>query len=439
MELISGFSKLSKEEKITWIASQLGESSDELLNEFASFWHSDPHKQKVFDEFSENTLTNYYMPFGVVPNVVLNGKTYAVPMTIEESSVVAAASKAAKFWQSRGGFHSEIISTKKIGQVHFLWKGDYNKMYCVFDEAKEQMLKDTASITKNMRERGGGILDIELLDMRHLDDNYYQIKATFDTCDSMGANFINSCLEQFAKTLQNWVASKDMFTDEERDVTIVMCILSNYTPECLVKTWVECPIEELGTVDGLDAKTFAFKFFKAIEIAKNDVYRATTHNKGIFNGIDAVVLATGNDFRAVEACGHTYAARSGQYRSLSDCSIENGIFKFWLEMPIAVGTVGGLTSLHPLAKRSLEMLDNPSATQLMQIISTIGLAQNFGAIKSLTTTGIQKGHMKMHLLNILRNFEATEKEVKQAVEHFKTNTVSFNAVREFLETVRTPA
>lgn len=441
MELISGFSKLSKEEKIKWIAEQLGQSSDELLDQFSGFWHTDPHQQKVFDEFSENTLTNYYMPFGVVPNVILNGETFAVPMTIEESSVVAAASKAAKFWQSRGGFRSEIISTKKIGQVHFLWKGDYNKMYCVFDEAKEQMLKDTADITKNMRQRGGGILDIELLDMRHLDDNYYQIKATFDTCDSMGANFINSCLEQFAKTLQNWVASKEMFTDAERDITIIMCILSNYTPECLVKTWVECPIEDLGgadgLIDGLDAKTFAFKFHKAIEIAKNDVYRATTHNKGIFNGIDAVVLATGNDFRAVEACGHTYAARSGQYRSLSDCSIENGIFKFWLEMPIAVGTVGGLTSLHPLSKRSLEMLGNPSAPKLMQIISTLGLAQNFGAIKSLTTTGIQKGHMKMHLLNILRNFEATEKEVKQAVEYFKTNTVSFNAVREFLATVRT--
>ncbi|WP_338764198.1 hydroxymethylglutaryl-CoA reductase [Bernardetia sp. ABR2-2B] len=443
MELISGFSKLSKEEKIKWIAEQLGNSSDELLNEFSSFWHTDPHKQKVFDEFSENTLTNYYMPFGVVPNVILNGETFAVPMTIEESSVVAAASKAAKFWQSRGGFRSEIISTKKIGQVHFLWKGDYNKMYCVFDEAKEQMLKDTADITKSMRQRGGGILDIELLDMRHLDDNYYQIKATFNTCDAMGANFINSCLEQFAKTLQNWVASKEMFNDEERDATIIMCILSNYTPECLVKTWVECPIEELGgkdgLIDGLDAKTFAFKFHKAIEIAKNDVYRATTHNKGIFNGIDAVVLATGNDFRAVEACGHTYASRSGQYRSLSDCSIENGVFKFWLEMPIAVGTVGGLTSLHPLSKRSLEMLGNPSAPKLMQIISTLGLAQNFGAIKSLTTTGIQKGHMKMHLLNILRNFEATEKEVKQAVEYFKDNTVSFNAVREFLATVRTHA
>lgn len=443
MELISGFSKLSKEEKIKWIAEQLEQSPDELLNEFSSFWHNDPHQQKVFDEFSENTLTNYYMPFGVVPNVILNGETYAVPMTIEESSVVAAASKAAKFWQSRGGFRSEIISTTKIGQVHFLWKGDYNKMYCVFDEAKEQMLKDTADITKSMRQRGGGILDIELLDMRHLDDNYYQIKATFDTCDAMGANFINSCLEQFAKTLQNWVASKDIFTDEERDATIIMCILSNYTPECLVKTWVECPIEDLGgkdgMIDGLDAKTFAFKFKKAIDIAKNDVYRATTHNKGIFNGIDAVVLATGNDFRAVEACGHTYAARSGQYRSLSDCSIENGIFKFWLEMPIAVGTVGGLTSLHPLSKRSLEMLGNPSAPKLMQIISTLGLAQNFGAIKSLTTTGIQKGHMKMHLLNILRNFEATEKEVKQAVEYFKDNTVSFNAVREFLATVRTHA
>ncbi|MCC5944124.1 MAG: hydroxymethylglutaryl-CoA reductase [Bernardetiaceae bacterium] len=436
MQSISGFSKMPKAKKLEWIAQAVSETPENFIADFKKFWHQDESTQKLFDEFSENTISNYYMPYGLAPNVMINDKRYAVPMVIEESSVVAAASKAAKFWQDKGGFKAKIIATKKIGQVHFLWKGDFNKLYCVFDELKERMLDDTASITKNMRERGGGILDIELVDKRDLEPDYYQLKATFDTCDSMGANFINSCLETFAKSLQNWLMEKDMFVGEEKDATIIMCILSNYTPECLVRAWVECPIEDLGMVEDLDAPTFAFKFSRAIEIAKNDVYRATTHNKGIFNGIDAVVLATGNDFRAVEACGHTYASRSGQYRSLSDCSLEGGKFKFWLDIPIAVGTVGGLTALHPLAKRSLEILGNPNAEELMQIIAVTGLAQNFGAVKSLVTTGIQKGHMKMHLLNILRNFEATEKEVAQAVEHFKTEVVSFTAVRELLEKLR---
>ena len=181
---------------------------------------------------------------------------------------------------------------------------------------------------------------------------------------------------------------------------------------------------------------FAEKFSKAVRIAHIDPNRATTHNKGIFNGIDAVVLATANDFRAVEACGHTYAAKDGQYRSLSYCTVENGVFRFWLDLPIALGTVGGLTKLHPIARRSLELLGNPDAPELMRIIAATGLAQNFAAVRSLVTVGIQKGHMKMHLMNILNHFDASEKEVKAAVAYFKDKVVSFSAVREFLQFVR---
>ena len=248
----------------------------------------------------------------------------------------------------------------------------------------------------------------------------------------MGANFINSVLESFATTLQKFVKTHPNFDSTERDLTIVMAILSNYTPKCLVRAWVECPVVDLeGACKDMDAETFADKFYKAVRIAKIDSFRATTHNKGIFNGIDAVVLATGNDFRAIEACGHTYAARTGHYQSLSDCTVENGVFKFWLDIPLAVGTVGGLTSLHPMAKKSLELLDNPDAPELMQIIAATGLAQNFGAIRSLVTTGIQKGHMKMHLVNILNHLEASEKEAKEAMAYFKDKVVSFTAVREF--------
>jgi hydroxymethylglutaryl-CoA reductase len=434
MELISGFSKLSKEDKIKWLGKQIGDES--LLAEFQSFWHTNEKVQKHFDEFSENTLTNYYLPFGVAPNVIINGQTYAVPMVIEESSVVAAAAKSAKFWADRGGFKAEIIDTKKIGQVHFIWEGDFHKLYVLFDDLKEKFLAATALTTKNMRARGGGILDIELVNMTAEMPHYYQFKATFETCDSMGANFINTCLETFAKTFVEWAAVQEIFTEAEKNPTIVMSILSNYTPECLVRASVSCPIPTLGEVEGMAAEIFADKFKKAVDIAHIDVHRATTHNKGIFNGIDAVILATGNDFRAVEACGHTYAARTGKYRSLSYASIDNGEFRFWIDLPIAVGVVGGLTTLHPLAKRSLELLGHPSAQELMKIAAVVGLAQNFGAVKSLTTTGIQKGHMKMHLLNILRHFKANETEQLAAVEHFKTNVVSFSAVQALLDTLR---
>lgn len=186
----------------------------------------------------------------------------------------------------------------------------------------------------------------------------------------------------------------------------------------------------------MEAGLFAEKFQTAVNIARIDPYRATTHNKGIFNGIDAVVLATGNDFRAIEASGHTYAARDGQYRSLSFCSIDNGIFKFWMEIPLAVGTVGGLTKLHPMAKRSLELLGHPGAEELMMIIASVGLAQNFSAIRSLVTTGIQKGHMKMHLINILNHLGATEPEMKSATTYFDEKLITYTAVREYIEGMR---
>jgi len=216
-----------------------------------------------------------------------------------------------------------------------------------------------------------------------------------------------------------------------------MAILSNYTPDCIASAWVECPIDQLSEPGREDeARALAQRFRKAVRIAEIDPYRATTHNKGIFNGIDALVLATANDFRAVEACGHTFASRDGQYRSLSHCSIENDIFRFQLDIPLALGAVGGLTRLHPLAAQSLEILGNPSATELMMITASLGLAQNFAAVRSLVTTGIQKGHMRMHLLNILNHLEATESESNAACIFFADKIVSFSAVRDFLNTHR---
>ena len=433
---ISGFSKLSKRGKIKWIVQNFFKDPEVVAKELKSYWLNNEAQQKIIDGFSENTISNFYLPYGVAPNFKINGATYVIPMVTEESSVVAAVSKAAKFWMNRGGFKAEILGTKKVGQLHFSWEGDVQKLHQVFDKLTAQLKKDAQAITANMEKRGGGIQEIELVDFTDTEPNYYQLRCNFETCDSMGANFINSCLESFGQTLIQFMATNPIFSANEKEVVIIMAILSNYTPECVVRASVECPIADLGQFGEMDAETFAFKFYKAIRIAEIDPYRATTNNKGIFNGIDAVVLATGNDFRAIEAGGHTYAAKDGQYRSLSHCSIEDGIFKFWLDVPLALGTVGGLTKLHPVAKRSLELLGNPSAQNLMEIIGVTGLAQNFAAVRSLVTTGIQKGHMKMHLINILNQLEASEKEMKEAVLYFKDKVVSFAAVREFIHLFR---
>lgn len=420
-KMISGFSKLTKEEKINWLATNYFTNQTEIISTLKKYWNSDELLQQLHDDFIENTISNFYLPYGVAPNFLINNTSYAIPMVIEESSVVAAASLVAKFWSTRGGFKAEVLSTTKIGQVHFMYDGNKNELIQYFNSKKELFKIATASITKNMEKRGGGILDIQLIDKTEKLPNYYQIHITFETVDSMGANFINSCLEAIAKEFRSDA------------VEIVMSILSNYVPECLVRAEVSCNIEELG---GEDPQQFAKKFHQAVQIAGVEPHRAVTHNKGIMNGIDAVVLATGNDFRAIEAGVHAYASRSGHYTSLTHCEITNGIFRFWIEVPLAVGTVGGLTSLHPLAKLSLEMLQHPSAKELMMIMATAGLAQNFAALRALTTKGIQHGHMKMHLMNILHQLEADEHEKIVIANYFDGKTVTHSAVVDKFQELR---
>ena len=431
---ISGFSKLSKRGKIKWIVENFFTDPEAVMRELSSYWHSNEDQQKILDGISENTISNYPLPLGVAPNFVINGITYAVPMVTEESSVVAAASSAAKFWMKRGGFKAEVTDMKKVGQLHFLWRGSSEKLQTLFPEIKEKLIADAYEITNKMENRGGGILDVRLRDLDTDIANYHQIFAEFDTRDSMGANFVNSIMERFAESLEQYFFEKQDLPIEEKDIEINMRILSNYTPECLAHVEVSCPIEELGSFEGdISSASFANRFYTAVRIAEIDSYRATTHNKGIFNGVDAVVLATANDFRAVEACGHTWAARNGMYSSLSHCSLDDGIFRFWMDLPLAVGTIGGLTSIHPIAKRSVELLGNPDSRELMMIIASVGLAQNFAALRSLVTTGIQKGHMKMHLPNILNQMEATDEEKVDAKEWFENRKVSFTTVRSWLE------
>lgn len=429
--ILHGFSKKNREEKLETIASFIEDGNDTAAI-LKSFRHNDPGVQEMIEEFSENAISNFHLPFSVVPNFLINGKVYMLPMVIEESSVVAAAANSAKFWFSQGGFKTEVPGTEKIGQVHFLWHDNIELLRYKFPELKERLIAGCELITENMRGRGGGILDIQLKDLNHLEPGLMQLFCTFETVDAMGANFINSCLEQFSATFKEWHATQKEFKKDGLDV--VMCILSNLTPNCRVKCTVETEIENFNNlIPGISGEEFASRFYTGVRIAEVDPYRAVTHNKGIFNGIDAVVLASGNDFRAVEACGHAYASSGRQYSPLSRVVIRDKKFQFSLEVPLALGVVGGLTNLHPLVKLSLSLLRHPSARELMSIAAAAGLATNFSAVKSLVTTGIQKGHMKMHLFNIMKQLGAPDHLKKAVVEYFKDKKVSVSAVRILME------
>ena len=436
MSIISGFSRMPRNKKLELLLGKLHDR-EKALGEIESYRHPDPEVQKLHDEFSENTITNFHLPYGIAPNFLINGRNYMLPMVTEESSVVAAAARSAKFWSARGGFHTRVDQMTKNGQLHFTWRGDHGKLTGAFPVLKERLLKGTGHITSNMKKRGGGIVNIELVDKRDVMEGYYQISAGFDTGDSMGANFINSCLEEFGSIFKEFLRSDQRFVQDEKEADIIMAILSNYTDECLVTVEISCEtgrLQELASP--LSADEFASKFCRAVRIAETDTGRAVTHNKGIFNGIDAVVMATGNDFRAVEAAGHAWAARSGHYGSLSESGNENGRFFLRMTIPLAVGTVGGITGLHPMARRSLEILGNPGAKELMGIIACGGLATNFAAVSSLVTSGIQSGHMRMHLSNILNRLGADGREKEAAVRFFSGKNIGYAAVESFVNAMR---
>lgn len=429
-KVISGFSKFDRMQKIQWLVEQL--NLDQKTADFLdSFQLKNESFQEIIADLSENQLSNYHLPFTIAPNFLVDGQMKTFPLVTEESSVVAALAKAAGYWAKRGGFHAEIIGTQKKGQVHFSWKGEYKKLAIYFPQIKQQLLNEVAHITQKMDKRGGGISDIQLQYLPEILPHYYQLDVSFETCDAMGANFINSCLEQLGKSLKNWIQDSNDFQKDEKELEIIMSILSNYVPNSRGRVWVECPAEALDS-DVEKSRLFAERFVQAVHIAQNDVSRAVTHNKGIFNGIDALAMATGNDYRAIEAGGHAFAAKDGQYRSLSKAGVTNGQFWFSLELPLAVGVVGGVTSLHPLAKLAMEILERPSASQLMVYLAVAGLASNWSAIRALVTTGIQQGHMKMHLSNILNSLQLSDEQKQAAKLYFHNREVSFSEVQKYI-------
>src|SRR6187549_1294083 len=390
------------------------------------------------DKVVENVLGIYGLPFGVALNVRVNGVDRLVPMVVEEPSVIAAASNAARMIRQSGGFRAEVVESLMIGQVQITNVEHPAEAVARLEAAAARLLALATKAVPNLVARGGGP---RAIDVRDLGQRCIVLHVLVDCRDAMGANLVNTIAEALGPITAEIAGGK-----------LGLRILSNLCDRrrvhatCRVhaRELVSSPrsaksadptsaADDMGELDGLEVVD---AIVSASRFAELDPYRAATHNKGIMNGIDAVVLATGNDFRAVEAGIHAYASKSGQYSSLSHAKIENDTFYFWIEIPLALGTVGGLTSLHPLVKMALEMLEKPSAKELMQIVAVAGLAQNFAALRSLTTTGIQEGHMKMHLNNIINQFQATDDERSQVKKHFKTHAVSHAAVVNFITDLR---
>ena len=430
---IIGFSKLSRDEKISWVSKNFLNNSDEFESILNKYLNDDKGIQLIHNSLSENAVSNFHLPYSVSPNFLINHKNYCIPLVTEESSVVAALSSSSKYWYDRGGFKSKVISKIKTGQVHFKYNGNLENLEKFINDNKRRLIEATDRITKKMRERGGGITNIKLINKSAELKSYYQLHIDFKTIDSMGANFINSCLEIISKKFRQLLNDSPHFKESEKKIEVIMSILSNYTPECIVESSLECEIRDLGNFDGMSSQEFAHRFKDAFDIADIDINRAVTHNKGIMNGVDAVLISTGNDFRAVEAGVHAFASSKGKYKSLSNCSIIDNIFKISLKVPLSIGTVGGITDVHPMVKLSLKLLNNPTSDELMNIICCVGLAQNFAAVKSLITSGIQKGHMKMHLINLLIKQNATKDQIDKSEEYFRDKEINSESVKDFLD------
>ena len=432
-EKIIGFSKLSRDEKISWVSKNFLDNSNEFEDILNKYLNDDKDIQSIHNSLSENAISNFHLPYSISPNFLINHKNYCVPLVTEESSVVAALSNSSKFWYDRGGFKSKVISKIKTGQIHFKYNGNAENLGKFINDNEDRLIESTDRITKKMRERGGGISKIRLVNKSAELKSYYQLHVDFETIDSMGANFINSCLEIISKEFHQLLNDSHQFKESEKKIEVIMSILSNYTPECIVESSLECKISDLGNIDGMSSEEFAFRFKNAFDIADIDINRAVTHNKGIMNGVDAVLISTGNDFRAVEAGIHAFASRKGKYKSLSECTIIDNIFKISLRIPLSVGTVGGITDVHPMVKLSLKLLNSPTSDDLMKIICSVGLAQNFAAVKSLVTTGIQKGHMKMHLINLLIKQNATKDQIDKSEEYFRDKEINSESIKDFLD------
>lgn len=337
------------------------------------------------DRLIENVVGLFSLPLAVAPNFLINGREYLMPLVIEEPSVVAAMANAARMARAGGGFTTGSTEPVMIGQVQILDIPDPDAAASRILAHKNELLADLADLHPTIRQRGGGPRDLQVRRLDHPDTGpMLVVHLLYDTRDAMGANAVNTAAERLAPALAALSGGR-----------VLLRILSNLSDER--RAWATCRIPvNVFDDEGFAGAEVAAGIAAATALAEVDPYRAATHNKGIFNGIDAVALATGQDWRAIEAGGHAWAARDGRYRSLSAWRVEDGHLVGRLEMPLAVGVVGGMTRHHPTARVALKLLGSPDARTLAELMVAAGLAQNLAALRALAAEGIQRGHMRLH-------------------------------------------
>lgn len=392
----SGFYKLSVEERLDEVVKFANLDKEDIEN----IKNTDALDISKADNMVENVIGRFTLPIGVALNFKINDKDYIIPMVSEEASVIAAASNAAKLARSSGGFYTSNTGSIMIAQIQIVGVKDVNYTRMVIYENKEKILKICNDKDPVLVKFGGGALDIDVRVIETNFENMVILHLKVNTLDAMGANAVNTMAEAVAPFIETITGG-----------TVYLRILSNLAIERLVRARTKIKKEELGGEEVVDKIILAYTFAEA------DPFRATTHNKGIMNGISAVVLATGNDTRAIEAGAHAYASITGSYKPLTKWEKDNnGDLVGTIELPLALGLVGGATKIHPTAKTVVKILGVKSATELGEIVASVGLAQNLAAIKALATEGIQRGHMSLHAKNIASVAGAKGEELDRIVK-----------------------
>ncbi|HGI5076091.1 TPA: hydroxymethylglutaryl-CoA reductase, degradative [Streptococcus agalactiae] len=394
----TGFSKKSPEERIHSLEEQdfLADSSLEIVT------NQDLLSLSLANQMAENVIGRIALPFSLVPDVLVNGKVYQVPYVTEEPSVVAAASFAAKIIKRSGGFLTTVHNRKMIGQVAIYDVQDSQHTKESILNQKQQLLEIANAAHPSIVKRGGGACDLTI----EIKEDFLIVYLMVDTKEAMGANMVNTMMEALSSPLEDISKGKSL-----------MSILSNYATESLVTATCRVDLRFLSRQKE-EAIKLAQKMTMASQLAQVDPYRASTHNKGIFNGIDAIVLATGNDWRAIEAGAHTYAVKDGQYRGLSKWSykVDDNFLEGTLTLPMPVATKGGSIGINPSVQLAHDLLGRPNAKELASIVLSIGLAQNFAALKALVSTGIQAGHMKLQAKSLALLAGAKEEQISEVVK-----------------------
>jgi len=424
---IHGFYNLPLDERLTELADAAGLSAADL----EAFTLTGGLAPNQADHMVENAVGTFGLPLGIGLNFIVNGREVLVPMAIEEPSVVAGASFMAKLARAAGGFQAEASAPEMIGQMQVLDVPDLPKARQALLEQKANLLAEADEIDPVLKKLGGGARDLEV---RVIEDSpigsFLVIHLIYDVRDAMGANAVNTACEKLAPRVENITGGR-----------VHLRILSNLADRRLARARCTIPVNEMAFGRG-ESETHPYTgeqvrdgIIAAWAFAAADPYRAATHNKGIMNGVDAVVIATGNDWRAIEAGAHAYAARSGRYTSLSTWGKDaDGNLTGFLEMPMAVGIVGGATKVHPTAKAALKLMGVKTAAKLAEIIVSVGLAQNLAALRALATEGIQRGHMSLHARQVAIAAGATGDMIeKVAAQMVAEKTVRIDRAEEILK------